>query len=329
MPAHARMVQFSCCDYPKEVLDEKTKINLSQFASLADILVWRSVVNQDEVAFVGVDGRGKDTKGVTFRKFGLKVVSIANCIEKRGGLKTGDKVVLLFPNGVEFAATIYACWLLGLVPVPVQLPEPSRLHEDVTLLMGLMAELKVSQVIGNTATDDLMKQKTTMMHIRAFVGPRQDAVLPTVFNVSKAPKVNRNLGKESGYISPPNVALSRTAPAVIFVHYSTDMRRTLVKVTHETLMAQCRAQKVQCRFKTGRPILSTWKTFSGIGLLYSCALGVYVGAATVMFQYSDFNVNPQIYFEALERHGGKGRRRRRRRSGLSESGFVLILLGDG
>ncbi|KAK3816616.1 MAG: hypothetical protein J3Q66DRAFT_342984 [Benniella sp.] len=303
MPAHARMVQFSCCDYPKEVLDEKTKINLSQFASLADILVWRSVVNQDEVAFVGVDGRGKDTKGVTFRKFGLKVVSIANCIEKRGGLKTGDKVVLLFPNGVEFAATVYACWLLGLVPVPVQLPEPSRLHEDVTLLMGLMAELKVSQVIGNTATDELMKQKTTMIHIRAFVGPRQDAVLPTVFNVSKAPKVNRNLGKESGYISPPHVALSRTAPAVIFVHYSTDMRRTLVKVTHETLMAQCRAQKVQCRFKTGRPILSSWKTFSGIGLLYSCALGVYVGAPTVMFQYSDFNVNPQIYFEALERHG--------------------------
>ncbi|KAF9998297.1 hypothetical protein BGZ65_006205, partial [Modicella reniformis] len=182
MPTHARMVQFSCCDYPKEVLDEKTKINLSQFVSLPEILVWRAVVNHDEVAFVAVDGRGKDTKGMTFRKFGMKVVSIAHYIEKRSGFKTGDKVVLLFPNGVEFAATVYACWLLGLVPVPVQLPEASRLHEDVTLLMGLLAELKVTQVIGNTATDDLMKQKTTMIHIKASVGPRQDALLPTVFN---------------------------------------------------------------------------------------------------------------------------------------------------
>ncbi|KAF8976629.1 hypothetical protein BGZ46_008111 [Entomortierella lignicola] len=303
LPSHSRMVQFSCCDYPKEVLDEKTKINLSQFSSLPEILVWRSVANQDEVAFVGVDNRGKDTKGLTFRKFGMKVVSIANYIEKKGGFKAGDKVVLLFPNGIEFAATIYACWILGLVPIPVQLPEASRLHEDITLLMGLLAELKVSHLIGNTAADDLMKQKTTLMHIKACVGPRQDAIMPTIFNVSKAPKVNRNLGKESGYLAPPSNALSKTAPAMVFVHYSTDMRRTLVKVSHHTLMAQCRAQKVQCRFKTGRPILSCWRVFSGMGLLYSCALGVYVGAPTVMIQFSDYAMSPHIYFEALERHG--------------------------
>ncbi|KAI7826976.1 hypothetical protein BC939DRAFT_395221 [Gamsiella multidivaricata] len=305
LPSHTRMVQFSCCDYPKEVLDEKTKINLSQFSSLPEILVWRSVVNQDEIAFVGVDGRGKETKGMTFRKFGMKVVSIANYIEKRGGFRTGAKVVLLFPNGVEFAATVYACWLLGLVPIPVQLPEAARLHEDITLLMGLLAELKVSHLIGNTATDDLMKQKTTMIHIKACIGPRQDASVPTVFNVSKAPKFSKNLGKDSGYIAPPAVALAKTAPAMVFVHYSSDMRQTLVKVSHAALMAQCRAQKVQCRFKTGRPILSCWRSFSGIGLLYSCALGVYVGAPTVMIQYSDFTTDPQIYFEALERHGAR------------------------
>ncbi|KAG0203585.1 hypothetical protein BGX28_004188 [Mortierella sp. GBA30] len=303
LPAHSRMVQFSSCDYPKEVLDEKTKTNLSHFTSLPEILVWRSLVNQDEIAFVGVDGRGKDAKGLTFRKFGMKVVSIAHYIEKRGGFRTGDKAVLLFPNGVEFAATVYACWLLGLVPIPVQLPEAPRLHEDITLLMGLLTELKVSHLIGNNATEELMKQKTTLIHVKACIGPRQDAVLPTVFNVSKAPKISKNLGKESGYIAPPSIALAKTAPAMVFVHYSTDMRRTLVKVSHSALMAQCRAQKVQCRFKTGRHILSCWKTFSGMGLLYSCALGVYVGAPTVMIQHADFMTNPQIYFEALERHG--------------------------
>ncbi|KAF9431114.1 hypothetical protein BGZ94_008889 [Podila epigama] len=303
LPSHARMVQFSCCDYPKEVLDERTKINLSHFTSLPEILVWRSVVNQEEIAFVGVDGRGKETKGLTFRKFGMKVVSIANFIEKRSGFKTGDRVVLLFPNGVEFAATVYACWFLGLVPIPIQMPEPSRLHEDIGLLMGLLADLKISSLIGNNATEELMKQKTTMIHVKANLGPGQDTALPIVFNVSKAPKITKNLGKESGYSAPPSNALLRTSPAMVFVHFSTDMRRTLVKVSHAALMSQCRAQKVQCRFKTGRPILSCWKNFSTIGLLYSCALGVYVGAPTAMIQYSDFTTNPQIYFEALEKHG--------------------------
>ncbi|KAG0346865.1 hypothetical protein BG004_000670 [Podila humilis] len=303
LPAHARMVQFSCCDYPKEVLDEKTKISLSHFNSLPEILVWRSVVNQEEIAFVGVDGRGKETKGLSFRKFGIKVVSIANYIEKRGGFKSGDRVVLLFPNGIEFAATVYACWFLGLVPVPMQMPEPTRLHEDIGLLMGLLIELNTTTLIGNAATEELMKQKTTMIHIKANIGPRQDTLLPTVFNVSKAPKATKNLGKESGYSAPPSNSLIKTSPAMVFVHYSTDMRRTLVKVSHHAIMAQCRAQKVQCRFKTGRPILSCWKNFSSLGLLYSCALGVYVGAPTAMIQYSDFIASPHIYFEAIEKHG--------------------------
>ncbi|KAF9165146.1 hypothetical protein DFQ26_000536 [Actinomortierella ambigua] len=305
MPPHSRMIQFSCCDYPKEVLDEKSKVNLSQFGSLADLLVWRTLVNQDDVAFVSLDGRGKESKPVTFRKFGIKVVSIAQYIDRRGGFKAGDRVVLLFPNGLEFAATVYACWFLGLVPVPIQLPEAQRLHEDIVSLMGVLAELKVSQLIGNSATEELMKQKTTLMHVKACIGPRQDTALPTVFNVSKAPKVTKNLGKDSGYTTPPKACLAPSSAAVVFVHYSTDTRRSMVKVSHSTLMAQCRAHKVQCRMKNGRPLLSCWKSLSGLGFLYSCSLGVYMGAPTIAMQHSDFMTSPHVYFDAVERHGVK------------------------
>ncbi|KAF9342724.1 hypothetical protein BGX26_006977, partial [Mortierella sp. AD094] len=229
LPAHARKVQFSSCEYPLEVLDERSKVNLSQFSSLAELLVWRSVMNPEEIAFLGLDHQGKDAKAITFRKFGMKVVNIASFIEKRGGYKKGEKVVLLFPNGIEFVATMYAVWLLGLVPVPVAIPEPSRLHEDIVMLMGLLSELRASHLLGNSVTEEVMKQKTTMIHIKAFIGARQDAYVPTVFNISKAPKVNKALGKESGYSSPPKNSLARASAAVMFAHYSTDMRRTLVK----------------------------------------------------------------------------------------------------
>ncbi|KAF9107721.1 hypothetical protein BGX27_008630 [Mortierella sp. AM989] len=303
LPAHARMVQFSNCNYPLEVLDERSKVNLSQFSSLAELLVWRSIMNSEEIAFLDLDHQGRDAKSITFRKFGMKVVSIASFIEKRGGYRQGEKVVLLFPNGVEFVATMYAVWFLGLVPVPVAIPEPSRLHEDIVLLMSLLSELRISNLIGNSVTEEVMKQKTTMIHIKACIGARQDAYIPTVFNISKAPKVNKALGKESGYSSPPRNTLARTSPAVIYPHYSTDMRRTLVEVSHTSLLAQCRAFKVQCRLRNGKPLVSCWKTLGGVGLLQSCGLGVYVGALTVLIQYSDFLTSPQLYFEAVERHG--------------------------
>ncbi|KAI8363224.1 hypothetical protein B0O80DRAFT_492369 [Mortierella sp. GBAus27b] len=303
-PAHTRMAQFSYGAHPMEALDDRSRINLTRFSSLAELLVWRVATYPDEIAFLGLDHQGKESKSITFRKFGMKIANYAQYIEKRGGFKAGDKVVLLFPNGIDFVAAIYAAWMLGLIPIPVPVPDPSRMREDIVMLMSLLTELRVSRVVGNSVTESIMKQKTAVTHMKAFIGARQDTALPTVLNVSKAPKVNKPLGKESGYSCPPKASLSKTVPAVVYPHYSTDMRRTLIKVSHKTLMAQCRAQKTQCRLN-GKPIVSCWKNFAGMGLLLSCGLGIYAGAPTILIRYTDFLALPQIYLEAVERYGAR------------------------
>lgn len=79
--------------------------------------------------------------------------------------------------------------------------------------------------------------------------------------------------------------------ALISIHYSADMRRTLAKVSHASLMAQCRAQKVQCRFGTlNAPVVSCWKTFSGLGTVYLsgnwCVLG-YAHSSSSVLRFPD------------------------------------------
>ncbi|OAQ29310.1 acetyl-CoA synthetase-like protein [Linnemannia elongata AG-77] len=342
MPAHTRTIQYSSCDYPKEVHDERSKVDLSQFRSLADLLVWRSLMTPDEIAFqtlgsqqqngdqfsfyplqlqqqpqqqpaesskdsiVGGVGR---TRSWTFRKFGAKVVRIAAYVDKKGVFQQGDKVVLLFRTGsIDFIATLYAVWLLGLVPIPVPAPEPTRLFEDISLLMGLLSELGCSSsgtcLLGNSFTEEVMKLKTAQAQMKAYIGARQDTAVPTIFNISKAPKIPkrhcRNLGHESGYLTPPKSALLRTAPALIAVHYSTDRRRTLVKVNHAGLMAQTRTLKVQCQFQGGKPVVSCARSFVGLDILLACAIGVYIGAPTVLIPFVDFEARPQLYLEAVK-----------------------------
>lgn len=347
MPAYTRTIQYSSCDYPKEVHDERIKINLSQFQSLADLLVWRSLMNPDEIAFQTLDSQlnnddqfsffppqlqqhhqqqpvesSKDSiaggvgrkKSLTFRKFGAKVVRIAAYVEKKGGFQQGDKVVLLFRTGsIDFIATLYAVWLLGLVPIPVPAPEPIRLFEDISLLMGLLSELGCSGsgtcLLGNSFTEEVMKLKPAQAQMKAYIGARQGTTVPTIFNISKAPKIpkkhRRNLGRESGYLTPPKSALLKTAPALIAVHYSTDQRRTLVKMNHAGLMAQARTLKVQCQFQGGTPIVSCAKSFVGLDLLVACAIGIYIGAPTVLIPFVDFEARPQLYFEAVKSFKGK------------------------
>ncbi|KAF8943409.1 hypothetical protein BGZ47_005435, partial [Haplosporangium gracile] len=227
MPTHTRTIQYSSCEFSKEVHDERTKISISQFQSLADLLVWRSIMNPDEIAFQTLDSRqqndgqssfslpqiqqqpeqqqtesSKDSiagdvggmKPLTFRKFGARVVRIAVFIEKKGGFQQGVKVVLLFRTGsIDFIATLYAVWFLGLIPIPVPAPEPPRLFEDISLLMGFLNELGYSTsgayLLGNSFTEEVMKLKSAQAQMKAHIGARQDTAIPTILNISKAPKI--------------------------------------------------------------------------------------------------------------------------------------------
>lgn len=254
------------------------------------------------------------TKSLTFRKFGAKVVRIASYVEKKGGFQQGDKVVLLFRTGsIDFVATLYAVWLLGLVPIPVPAPEPTRLFEDISHLMGLLSELGCSSsgscLLGNSFTEEVIMLKPAQAQMKAYIGARQDTAVPTILNISKAPKIpkkhHRTLGRESGYLTPPKGSLLKTAPALIAVHYSTDRRRTLVKMNHAGLMAQARTLKVQCQFQGGKYIVSCARSFAGLDLLLACAIGIYIGAPTVLIPFVDFEAKPQLYFEAVKSFNGK------------------------
>lgn len=396
LPEHSRRVQWSRCESPKEVIDHRRHVDLARFTNLAEVLVWRSLVTPEDVAYLVSDyaasslvptlaalttsstpaverktltrilskrsrllmrknskrrsdtgvTQGKDNCSssnssntnqtstlqqplqdldsfvpISFRQLGILVVRIATFLEKKCNFQAGDKVVLLFPNGIEFVATVYACWFLGFVPVPVQLPgvvgKDDRVQrEDIVQLIGLLIELRLSHqpILGSSATENFFKQQSTIAHIKAYVGARQDAAVPIVFSVSKALRMgpHKTLGKESGFLSPPKVApSSATSPvavpsqdAAVFAQYSTDRRRTLVKATHGALMAQSKAQKVQIRLENVDPLVACWKAFSGLGFLQSCALSIYTGAPTTLIDYEEFLKAPRTYFEALEHHGG-------------------------
>ncbi|MCA9699926.1 MAG: hypothetical protein KC431_20545, partial [Myxococcales bacterium] len=40
--------------------------------------------------------------------------------------RVGDRALLLFPQGLDFAVALWACALAGIVAVPVPAPDPSR-----------------------------------------------------------------------------------------------------------------------------------------------------------------------------------------------------------
>ncbi|KAG0327642.1 hypothetical protein BGZ99_007223 [Dissophora globulifera] len=373
--APVRYVQYTSNIANPDAYDEKTGVFMGKFHSITDILIWRSIIQPDEVAFVEIDSRGKEQKTIPFKKFNQRVTSCAMHLDKKHGLKAGDHVLLWFAQDLDYIITLHACWVLGLIPIPLPLPDnaqpgqqsslPSHLSgghaaaqsmvgfgvginssftagpngahtntpanptfsakaiEDrrngiLRALLRIMDEVKVKAILGNTTTDDYLKQKSTGAQIRncrtTFTANYQqtpdmfnspDIALPTFCNVSKAPKTKQTLGALSGY-APRKEWFAANYPAVYLIDPEAKVgsisSKKLLKLNHETLNNLCRNQKLQFQTLTGQPVVPGMSIFYGLGFVHGCLCGMYNGGPTVILQPVDFLANPVVWLEVVSRY---------------------------
>ncbi|KAF9110342.1 DIP2 disco-interacting protein 2 C, partial [Mortierella sp. AM989] len=353
----ARFVQYTSNITSPDAYDEKANVFMGKFHSITDILIWRTIIQPDEIAYIDLDSRGKEQKTITFKKFNQRVTGYAMYLEKKHGLKAGDHVVLWFSQELDYVITLHACWVLGLIPIPLQLPENPQADAHRSLIVGhhngpsfgtgthganpgvsasspkeiedrkkstlrsflrIMDEVKVKAILGNAATDEYLKQKSTgalLRNCRSSFTPHfsqtpevfssVDIVLPTFYNVSKAAKSKQTLGILSGY-APRKEYLAANYPAVYLIDpeakAGTIASKKLLKMNHETLNNLCRNQKLQFNALTGQPVVTSMSIFHGLGFALGCLCGIYNGGSTAILQPTDFHANPVVWLEAVSRY---------------------------
>ncbi|KAI9251028.1 hypothetical protein BDA99DRAFT_444723 [Phascolomyces articulosus] len=300
----------------REVIDERTDFDLNKFTNIVDVLLWRTKLTAEEVAFIAVtqasNGSVINTKPYTWRKINSKIAAVANYLMKKGW-KRGRKALILVPFGIEWIQAIYACMVLGVIPVLFEPPDPEqnqqRLKEEVENLVSTVRSLDVTYILTNAAAEEIMKHKNTSMFMKQVMQQYRDKryKLPEFTNLGKASKTSKMLGKDSGfYVKPEWFSTGEKFPALISVHTAMDGTHTYTSIGHETILAQCRAQKMTCQLKSQRSIVgSGLGAYDSLGLLHFAFCGVYVGSPTIMLSISDFYLNPSSYFELLQRYKAK------------------------
>lgn len=276
----------------REVVDERTDFDLSKFSNIIDVLLWRTRLYPEETGFVAVtqlnSGGPPSTKPYTWRKINSKIAMVANYLMKRG-FKRGRKALVVVPFGIEWIQAIYGCLTLGVIPIPFEPPDalqpPQRIKEDVNSLVSAALDLDVTYIVVNSESEDVLKNKHVQPHLRQVLSTHRDPKtkkslkLPEFTNINKASKTTKMLGKESGlFIKPEWSSTGENLPALVTVHKALDGHHSYVSIGHETILAQCRAQKVTCQMKSLRAIVGTGLgAYQGLSLLHYAMCGVYVG----------------------------------------------------
>ncbi|KAI9833989.1 MAG: hypothetical protein M1826_005894 [Phylliscum demangeonii] len=228
--------QYSGVDYHDVVIDDRTSTPLNNFASIVDLLQWRVSRQTDDLSYCTVDGRGKEGKGITWKKLDAKIAAVAMYLHNKVKVRPGNHVVLMYTHSEEFVYAVHACFCLGVIAIPMAPLDQNRLHEDAPAFLHLVAEFGVRALLVNNDVDHLLKQKTVSQHLRQSASVLRIAI-PNVYNTSKPPKQSvgcRDLGLtvKPAWVQPE-------WPVLIWAYWTPDQRRILVQLGHDTILGAC------------------------------------------------------------------------------------------
>ncbi|KAI1633285.1 acyl-CoA ligase [Biscogniauxia mediterranea] len=291
--------QYSGIDRREVVIDDRTSTPLNNFSSISDLIQWRVARQPEELSYCTIDGRGKEGKGITWRKFDTKVAAVAQYLRNKVKIRARDHVMLMYTHSEDFVFAVHACINLGAVVIPAAPMDERRLNEDVPAFLHLIHDYGIKAVLVNNDVDHLLRTKTISQHIKQSAQVLKIGV-PNTYNTSKPPKQNSGL-RDLGITIDP-AWIQPGYPVVIWAYWTPDQRRISVQLGHDTILGMCKVQKETCQMTSSRPVLGCVRSTTGLGFIHSCLMGIYIGTPTYLLSPVEFAQNPISLFLTLSRY---------------------------
>jgi thioester reductase-like protein len=92
--------------------------------TLIDFLTEGATAQPDRALYTFLDVEGRERDTYTYLAFHERTRHLAEHLKTRMGLGHGDRVLLVYPPGLEVIVAFFACARIGVIPVPVYPPTP-------------------------------------------------------------------------------------------------------------------------------------------------------------------------------------------------------------
>ena len=129
--------------------------------SLVEIISKRVVAQPNHVVYKYLGDGINETEQFTFSEIDRVARSIAGELSKK--LNKGDRVLLLFPQGLQYIAALYGCFYGGFVAIPAYPPRRNRkmdrinaIIEDSGAAAGLVTDEVFATIERNFSEDELL-----------------------------------------------------------------------------------------------------------------------------------------------------------------------------
>lgn len=245
---------------------------------MIDVLAERASTQPNDVGYVFIGDRQTATEELTYDELWQWSLHIAARI--RDSCRSGDRVLLLFPSGLEYIAALFGCFCAGVIAVPAY--PPNRRHQN--RLRSITADARPQITL---TTSDLKPQLT---------GECDSAAALTKHVIS----VHRP--QTQTHHAPPDDVVSHSPAFLQYTSGSTGNPRG-VRISHANLMHNQQMIKSAFGHTPDSVILGWLPLFHDMGLVGNVLQPLFVGAKCILMSPISFLQKPARWLQAISDFG--------------------------
>jgi fatty acid CoA ligase FadD28 len=277
----------------KAVCVDKGNLLSVAHSSIPAVLRERASLQPNETAFTYVDYE-QDWKGVpltlSWSQLHRRVVNLGAQIKLRGS--TGDRALILAPQGLDYIVGFLGALQAGLVAVPLSVPH-SRAHHERTI--SVLADASPSVVLTTSAVID---------HVSGSLQPHQGQSAPSIIEVdlldldqrAAGPRVRAGANDRADFVYLQYTSGSTRTPAGVMVSNKN------VFANFEQMMADFFAP--EGGVPPGDITVMSWLPFyHDMGLQLGIIMPILAGRPTLLTSPMGFFRRPARWMQLLGRNG--------------------------
>ena len=284
-----------------------------QPCDLAEMLRLRAAINPDRRGFIYIEDASQVEVELTFGELHRRAAGIAAMLDERGA--RGQRVLLLYPTGIDYVAAFYGCLYAGAIAVPAYPPDPTRLDRSLPRLMAIVNDclptlaltvkrfLPLLRLISAQSLVVGAVKRLPLAH--RFAGPRMerlasvDASALTSIPWIPTDRIDSSVGAcwQGQPIHPTDVA---------YLQYTSGSTAEPkgVMITHAEVLANGRMANALLHVDGESTAVGWVPLYHDLGLVCYVLLGVLIGYRCVLISPLHFLKRPAFWLESIARFRG-------------------------
>ena len=261
-------------------------------ATLVDLLQIRAQLNPVGQAYTWLaDGLEEGPSGslegnLSYAGLDSRARALAVHLRTRMDLNPGDRVMLLYPPGLEFICGFFGCLYAGLIAVPAYPPRPNRAPDH---LRDLASDAGISAALTCESVWLLIqRQLPTSPNLARLAWSRTDRDLPNEYSTLAEGWTRPSIGPES----------------IAFLQYtsgSTSAPKGVV-VSHGNILRNQWMIQQYFRHDASTRVLGWLPLYHDMGLIGNLLQPLYLGVPCFLMPSLVFLQRPMKWLEAISRH---------------------------